>query len=115
MRIEVPVRARPPEHAAPAEAAPSASSATAEGTLALRIGRLEIESARPLSSRAIEHGFADAWREHARSADWSAVSAEQFARELQLHAVHGLGGHELGRRIALAVIERARRHGGRGR
>ena len=107
MRFQLQPNARPPESAPAPHPSPAASVTPAPS---LRIGRLEIEGCGPISPASLREGFHAAWMTVGKHAPgtWTAVSPDAFHAPLALDVPHGLGGRELGRRLAEAILTRAR-------
>lgn len=74
---------------------------------AIRIDRLEVEGCGAISAAALREGFRDAWTRADHATRWSPASAELFRAPLTLDLPPGLGGRELGRRLAAAILARA--------
>jgi hypothetical protein len=72
----------------------------------IEIDRLVVETATPLSTAAIRDGFREAWLEHDHTGRlWS---PDAFRSGLTIDLPPGVTGHELGRRLARAILQRAR-------
>lgn len=65
-------------------------------------------------SAAVREGFRDAWlrSDHAPTG-WRARRASDFQSPLSLEIPPGLSGRELGRRVAEAILQRARQRASR--
>lgn len=72
----------------------------------IRIGSLVVESTTPISTTAIRDGFREAWLRHDHSA--STWSPETYRHGLSIEFPPGATGRELGRRLAEAILQRAR-------
>ncbi len=79
-----------------------------ESTLpaSIEIDRLVVESATPLSTAEIREGFREAWlRDDDTARLWS---SDAFRGDLTIDLPPGVTGRELGRRLARAILQRAR-------
>lgn len=76
----------------------------------VRIDRLEIEGCGPISPAGLREGFHTAWvaGEKHLANTWTAASPDAFRTPLALDLPPGLGSRELGRRLAEAILIRAR-------
>jgi hypothetical protein len=70
------------------------------------IGSIIVESASPISTAALRDGFRDGWLRHEHaSCDWH---PDLFRRDLTIDLPANTTARELGRRLAEAILERAR-------
>jgi hypothetical protein len=87
-----------------------AGSSVRESTLSasIKIGRLVVEAAIPLSSAEIREGFRETWLRHDHTERlWS---PDAFRSGLTIDLPSGVTGRELGRRLAQAILQRAQIH-----
>lgn len=83
-------------------------SSVRESTLpaSIEIDRLVVETATPLSSAEIREGFREAWLGHDHVARlWT---SDAFRGGLTIDLPPGITGRDLGRRLARAILQRAR-------
>ena len=72
----------------------------------IHIDRLVVESGMPVSTTAIREGFRDAWlRDDHAPRRWT---SDTFRGGLTIDLPPGVTGRELGRRLAQAILQRAR-------
>lgn len=75
-------------------------------TPSIQIGSLVVESTTPISTAAIRDGFREAWLRHDDAARrWT---SDAFRGGLTIDLPPGITGRELGRRLAEAILQRAR-------
>jgi hypothetical protein len=72
----------------------------------IRIDKLIVENAAPVSAASVPDGFREACSRDPRVVD--AWNVDAFRREISIDLPPGLSGRELGRRVAEAILRRAR-------